>query len=626
MPYYPIKKFSRGPKPEASYGSSPGRSETHAGRRTGGYSWAIIVQVILLLFSSLPPVNATVQVEVIHSQDKYPAGRSYPIHFKLLIPASWYLHGAEGRGIDFISTVLAFQPPSDIEIKDIRFPDPVLKKFDYGDRAVPVFSGEILVQAMMNVNPKTKPGRVTVNGQLSYQACTDTLCMPPEERPIALELNITSAGGNARHSEHNTLSQKGVSANERRRHPGLGFEAGFWLTLLGIFFGGMALNLTPCIYPLIPITVSYFGGMSKNAGGRTIVHGILYISGLAISNSALGVTASLTGGMMGELLQKPAVLVLVAGMLIFLALSFFDLWELRLPRSLTRVATMNFGGYFGTLFMGLTLGIVAAPCLGPFMLGLLTYVAQLGDPLLGFLYFFVLSIGMGLPLAMLAIFSGALKNLPLSGGWLMWIRKGLGWVLIGMAGYILRTLVPDITIRAVVGAIISFMAGLHLGWLDRSTGNFRYFRIIKKGLGTTLFCTAAVIFLIGFTHKAGQGIAWLPYEPARLEDAAQQNRPVILDFYAEWCAPCRELDKEVFSDPEVIELSKHFDMIRADMTTKHPYQDEFKKRYQFRGAPTILFINKKGRVEKGLSIESYVKKDIVLDRMNRLISDSPDSQ
>ena len=154
-------------------------------------------------------------------------------------------------------------------------------------------------------------------------------------------------------------------------------------TLFGIFAGGIALNLTPCVYPLIPITVSYFGGRSGEGHGRLLVHGACYIGGLAVTNSVLGVTAALTGGLMGALLQNPFVLGGVAAILLFFATSLFGFWELRLPHRLTQAASKSYTGYFGTLFMGITVGVVAAPCIGPFVLGLLTWVAGTGNPVAG---------------------------------------------------------------------------------------------------------------------------------------------------------------------------------------------------------------------------------------------------
>jgi len=150
---------------------------------------------------------------------------------------------------------------------------------------------------------------------------------------------------------------------------------------------------------------------------------------------------------MGAMLQKPFILSTVAAILIFFATSLFGFWELRLPYRLTRAASKSYSGYFGSLFMGITLGVVAAPCIGPFVLGVLTWVAGMGNPWLGFLIFFTLSLGLGLPLFFLAMFSGKLDKLPRSGEWMVWIRRLMGWVLMGMAAYFIRPLLPSTTVK-----------------------------------------------------------------------------------------------------------------------------------------------------------------------------------
>jgi thiol:disulfide interchange protein DsbD len=207
------------------------------------------------------------------------------------------------------------------------------------------------------------------------------------------------------------------------------------LTLAGIFLGGMALNLTPCVYPLIPITVSYFGGRSGQGQGKLLAHGFFYIIGLAMTNSILGVVAATTGGLMGAMLQNPWVLATVAAVLLVFASSLFGFWELRLPSGLTQAASKNYAGYFGTFFMGMTLGVVAAPCIGPFVLGLLTYVGQQGSPLLGFVLFFSLAMGLGFPYLLLGSFAGAVNRLPASGLWMIGVRKVFGVILVALAAY-----------------------------------------------------------------------------------------------------------------------------------------------------------------------------------------------
>ncbi|MBI5247952.1 MAG: sulfite exporter TauE/SafE family protein, partial [Desulfomonile tiedjei] len=316
------------------------------------------------------------------------------------------------------------------------------------------------------------------------------------------------------------------STSEPRNAGPLHGWAMLW-TLLGVFAGGLALNLTPCVYPLIPITVSYFGGRSRQGRGILAIHGLLYLGGLSVTNSVLGLVAALTGSLMGAALQNPIVLVIVAGVLVFFSTSLFGFWELQLPQSLTSAASKSYAGYFGTLFMGLTLGVVAAPCLGPFVLGLLTWVASMGSPWLGFLIFFTLSLGLGVPLFFLAMFSGSLEKLPGSGEWMLWVRKLMGWVLVGMAAYFVKPLLPS-SVGVVVLAGVALAAGLHLGWIDSTRGGFRAFGVVKNAIGIAGLVVG--VFLIGSWLMIGPGVSWQSYSNEALEQARKSNKPVIVDF------------------------------------------------------------------------------------------------
>jgi thiol:disulfide interchange protein DsbD len=335
-------------------------------------------------------------------------------------------------------------------------------------------------------------------------------------------------------------------------------------TLLGIFAGGIALNLTPCVYPLIPITVSYFGGRSGKGKGRLIGHGLCYFGGLSFTNSVLGVFAALSGGLMGAMLQNPVVLAVVAAILVFFATSLFGFWELRLPSGLTHVASKSYAGYFGSLFMGLTLGVVAAPCIGPFVLGLLTWVAAMGSPWLGFIIFFTLSLGLGLPLFFLAMFSGQIDKLPRSGEWMLWVRKLMGWVLVGMAVYFIKPILPKPGGIFLLAAV-ALSASLHLGWIDRTRAGFRFFEWLKTGAGVAGLLIATL--LIGGWVIRGPGVAWQPYSDELIKESQRLRKPVIIDFYADWCSPCRELEDITFHDGEVVRQAKQgFIMVKIDLT------------------------------------------------------------
>jgi len=387
------------------------------------------------------------------------------------------------------------------------------------------------------------------------------------------------------------------------------FQSGLLLTLVGVFFGGLALNLTPCVYPLIPITVSYFGGRGTDKAGLLAVHSLFFLLGLAVTNSTLGVVAALTGGLLGSVLQHPAVLIAVGVILVGLA------WELRLPGFFTQAASRSYGGYGGSLFMGLTLGVVAAPCIGPFLIGLLTYVASTGNPYLGVRLFFTLSLGLGIPLATLAFFSGKLDRLPRSGEWMIWVRKLLGWVLVAMAAYFIKPLFSSDLAGIILLSAVILAAGVHLGFIDRTTGTFRVFGLMKKGVGIGAFALAA--YMVTPLLTTGPGVAWQPYSEQVLENAAMMGKPVIIDFYADWCAPCLELEQITFHDSEVVKQAEaNFVMIKIDLTRKgDPINEHLLRLYDVRGVPTVVFLDRNGREHPELRLVRYMPPAEFLERM-----------
>jgi thioredoxin:protein disulfide reductase len=395
---------------------------------------------------------------------------------------------------------------------------------------------------------------------------------------------------------------------------------GMLWTLLGIFAGGLALNLTPCVYPMIPITVSFFGGRSagdKPSQLKLVLHGLCYLMGLALTNSTLGVVAALSGGLMGSLLQNPLVLALVAGVLVLFATSLFGFWELRLPGGMSQMAGKSYTGYFGSFFMGLTLGIVAAPCIGPFVLGLLTWVAGIGNPWFGFLIFFVLSLGLGLPLFVLALFSGQLQRLPRAGGWMLWVRNLMGWVLIGMAVHFIRPVLPGF-LKVGLPVIVALAAGLHLWWFDKNEAKFRAFPWLKALAGTA--CLVLATFSMASWTMRGPGITWHAYSEQTLREAKAQGKPTILDFYADWCTPCRELDEVTFHQADVVLLAeKSFSMVKVDVTKgDNPYHEELLKNYGIKGVPTIVFLDAQGVERTDLRLVDFLPADQLLLRMRTI--------
>lgn len=389
-------------------------------------------------------------------------------------------------------------------------------------------------------------------------------------------------------------------------------------TLLGVFLGGMALNLTPCVYPIIPITVSYFGGRGGGKG-NVLAHGLCYVGGLAITNSLLGVVAALTGGLMGAALQNPLVLAVVAAVLLAFAASLFGFWELRLPSGLTRSASKSFAGYFGSVFMGLTMGVVAAPCIGPFVLGLLAWVAGSGSALLGFAVFFTLSLGLGLPLLVLALFSGRLERLPRAGEWMVWVRRLMGWVLVGMAFYFARPLfAPDVGLFLL--AAVALAAGIDLGWRTTMAGGSRGFALLRAGVGVLGLLLG--LSLAGGRILRGPGMPWIPYSNELLAAARQDAKPVIIDFSAAWCTPCRKLEDETFHDKKVVALAtERFASVKVDLTgSGNPLNERLLREYAIQGVPTIVFLGADGRELPALRLVDYLPAESFLTRMQAALA------
>jgi thiol:disulfide interchange protein DsbD len=394
------------------------------------------------------------------------------------------------------------------------------------------------------------------------------------------------------------------------------FGTGLLMTLIAVLLGGIALNLTPCVYPLIPITASYFGGRSETGTqqGFLILHGFLYILGLSLMNSTLGVTAAFTGKLMGSILQHPIVLIFVSTVLLLMALNFFGFWELQMPSFLSSVASRSHTGYAQSLFMGLTLGIVAAPCIGPFIIGLLTMVAQRGDPLYGFFIFFTLSIGLGIPLFILSLFAGNLNKLPRSGEWLLWIRYLFGWIMFAMAVYFIKPIFPWRDAGILLLALVALGAGVHLGFISKIGKKLKTFNVMKRSLGILLIGFA--LFSVLSAILRGPGVSWQPYSQDIYSKAIVSGKPIIMDFYADWCTPCRQLENETFHESTVVKESAKFNMIKVDLTREaNPDVLHLLKKYDIKGVPTVIFLDLNGQELKELQVVDYIPGSKFLPRM-----------
>ncbi|MBI4354661.1 MAG: thioredoxin family protein [Candidatus Omnitrophica bacterium] len=342
-----------------------------------------------------------------------------------------------------------------------------------------------------------------------------------------------------------------------------------WVWFLAAFLSGLALNLTPCVYPMVPVTVAFFSGQGQGRTGYVVWLGIAYVAGISLMYALLGTLAAQTGALFGSWLQHPAVLMLVAALIIALALSMFGLYELQPPRWLAQRFGRATVGPLGALVMGLTVGLIAAPCIGPFLLSLLLVVSQVGNPVLGFGLLLTTGIGMGVPYIILGVMAHRVTQLPKAGKWLVWSKRALGVVLIAFSVYLLG--------------------------------------IAARQRSATAGRTAA------------SAVAWQPYSYARLQQARQSGQPVLVDIYADWCLPCVEMDHVTFRHPDVAQRLSSVVTLRVDATGSISREaEQLFEDYNVYGVPTLLLFDAQGRERPDLRIQGFLPPKRFLERLDQL--------
>jgi len=551
------------------------------------------------------PPEAVVTVEAFPPVEPIARGEIAEVEIMVEILPGWHINSHQPDLVGLIATELLLTPPNGLEVSKVIYPDPVEKELPWAEVPLALYEGRVVIRVLIAAAEELPPGELTLPGTLRYQACNDEVCLPPEEIPVTIPLQIVPTLGTVPEASEKT---------ETTSPPGiigpLLEERGLALVLVAVFLLGLGINLTPCVYPLIPVTVAYFG---RGVGGtlHTLSMALAYQLGLSLTYSGLGVLAALTGQLFGVLLRKPWVPALAATVLVLLALSFFGLYQLRPPRFLTRRLPQGKTGLPAAFLMGLFVGAVVAPCVGPATVALLSYVSLTQDVALGFVLFFVFALGLGAPYVALALLASKVRNLPRGGAWTVWVERVLGFVLLGTALYFLAPLLPRQMTSWTAGGL-AIAGGVYLGWLEPSKGG-KVFRIARRAIGLAGVTLGVLAFL---PKEEGPGLAWEPYSSEALQE---EGSPVLLYFYADWCLPCKELAATTFRDPRVIQALQGWLLLKVDLTRdtggQASQERDLLRRFQVAGVPTLILLGPAGEQR---TMVGYIGPESFLEEVTAL--------
>jgi|SRR5579875_952760 len=555
--------------------------------------WAIFGLVCAAPARALPHANQVVHLSAAELKPGSRRNAPWTLVVGVTIASGWHINSDHPLEPYYIPTHLSVNPPADLlKLRNVTYPPAqiIVPSFSKGEKLA-VFSGSVKFAATMTVvGDGPLPGMpVDFDVKLDYQACNDVQCLPPTSVQDHYQLAAARSDSQPAPASQALASQEPSASRVFAVH-------GLWLGFLLVFLGGIALNLTPCVYPLIGVTIAYFGNQGGRGTRGGLVLALLYVAGICLTFSAVGTAAALSGGLFGALLQQPLVLAMLAAMMLLLAASSFGWFSLQPPAWMMRRVAVARPGMAGALLMGLGMGVVAAPCIGPFVLGLLVMVEQRGSALFGLAVFFVLALGLGLPYIALALAAGNIRRLPRSGEWLAWVEHLFGFILIGLAIYFVAPLVPG---DRLIGLLpyYAVAVGIYLGLISPIGGQLHGFRMLKLALG--IASLAALVYLLRFSRQPTH-LEFAAYSPSLLSAASARHQPAIIDFSADWCVPCREMERTTFTDRSVLQEARRFAVFRADLTHSDDATDALIKQFSIQGVPTVVLINRQGRITQTL--------------------------
>lgn len=477
----------------------------------------------------------------------------------------------------------------------------------------------------------------------TFQGCADIgVCYPPQKQNMPVMLAAfteptppgggADSGTNSNSADPPSLGSNAETMAEQDRIAGILISQGFWA--LPVFFGfGLLLAFTPCVFPMIPILSSIIAGQGASlTQRRAFFMSAVYVLAMALTYTVAGVLAAMLGQNIQAIFQNPWILVSFSAVFVLLALSMFGFYELQVPAGLqTRLSTISNrqqgGNYTGVAVMGFLSALIVGPCVAPPLIGVLTVIASTGDAMLGGAALFAMSLGMGAPLLVIGTSAG--KWLPKAGAWMEAVKAVFGVLLLAVAIWMLERILPEV-VSMLLWAILLIVSAVYMGALQSTVG-LSGWRTLNKGLGTVML-VYGILLLVGVAAGGnnplqplqGTMFAGYPGAPAQQNIAFQKiktvadldqqiqranGRPVVLDFYADWCVDCKQMERYTFSDGKVQSILANAVLLKADVTANDEYDQELLKRFTLYGPPAMLFFDGSGSERANYRLLGFMSAD-----------------
>ena len=475
--------------------------------------------------------------------------------------------------------------------------------------------------------------------KVKYQGCSEIsgICYPPQTREVKLRLPEVIGTAQAEATAQSASNVTGAAVvSEQDRIADKLRQGNTWLIVLAFFGFGLLLALTPCVFPMIPILMGIIVGQGENQTMRsTFMLSLIYVLAMALTYTVVGVLVGLSGENIQAWFQDPWIISAFVAIFIALSFSMFGFYELQMPASiqskLTQISNSQQGGTLtGVAVMGFLSALIVGPCVTAPLVGVLIFIAETGDAVLGGLALFALSMGMGAPL--LAIGASAGKLLPKAGPWMDAVKAVFGVLLLALGIWMLERVAPPVLTMALWAALL-IVSAVYMGALDKLPEGTSGWRKLWKGIGLLLL-VYGIILMIGlasggrnvFNPLKGIAIsggttveqsAHLPFEQikgldgfnAALAAATAQRKTVMLDFYADWCVSCKEMEAFTFSDPAVQQALADSVLLKADVTPNDAQDKALTKHFGIVGPPAIMFFDKDGNERRNFRLFGFVPAD-----------------